>query len=174
MNKNIIVQYLKSMTAIIASSCLLFACSGNSSSSKDNNPKPADAISSETSSPTNASFSATIDGTPVSGDQIDDLQMQNTAFIYPPTDNNPQGVLFFLYTTKKGDDFSYLRFSVPDIEGEYHATNGTYDQTHTSVILDFNLKSSNNFARYDEDSVTVIINKITSSRILGTFSGGSD
>ena len=148
------MKYLKLLAPIIASSCLLLAFSSNSSSSKSD-----------------ASFSATIDGTPVSGNEIDELQTQNTAFIYPPQNNKPQTVLFFLYSTKKGNDYYSFRFSLPDKEGVYHATRGTYNKSYTSVRLDFNLKSADNYARYNEDSMTLTIDKITSSRISGTFSG---
>jgi hypothetical protein len=163
------MKYLKLLAAIITSSCLLLACSGNSSSSKSNDPTPGNAATSGSSS--DASFSATIDGTPVSGNEIDEMQTTNTAFIYPPQNNKPQTVLFLLYSTKKGDDYYSFRFSLPDKEGVYHATKGTYNESHSSVRLDFNLKSADNYARYNEDSVTVTIDKITSSRISGTFSG---
>jgi hypothetical protein len=163
------MKYLKLLAAIITSSCLLLACSGNSSSSKSNDPTPGNAATSGSSG--DASFSATIDGTPVSGNEIDEMQTTNTAFIYPPQNNKPQTVLFFLYSTKKGDDYYSFRFSLPDKEGVYHATKGTYNESHSSVRLDFNLKSADNYARYDEDSVTVTIDKITSSQISGTFSG---
>jgi hypothetical protein len=163
------MKYLKLLAAIITSSCLLLACSGNSSSSKSNDPTPGNAATSGSSS--DASFSATIDGTPVSGNEIDEMQTTNTAFIYPPQNNKPQTVLFLLYSTKKGDDYYSFRFSLPDKEGVYHATKGTYNESHSSVRLDFNLKSADNYARYNEDSVTVTIDKITSSRISGTVSG---
>jgi hypothetical protein len=163
------MKYLKLLAAIITSSCLLLACSGNSSSSKSNDPTPGNAATSGSSS--DASFSATIDGTPVSGNEIDEMQTTNTAFIYPPQNNKPQTVLFLLYSTKKGDDYYSFRFSLPDKEGVYHATKGTYNESHSSVRLDFNLKSADNYARYNEDSVTVTIDKITSSRISGTFCG---
>ena len=165
------MKYLKLFSPFLFSACLLLACSGNSSSSKSNDPTPGNAAISGSSGSGDASFSATIDGTPVSGSEIDEMQTQNTAFIYPPQNNKPQTVLFLLYSTKKGDDYYSFRFSLPDKEGVYHATKGTYEESHSSVRLDFNLKSADNYARYNEDSVTVTIDKITSSRISGTFSG---
>jgi hypothetical protein len=162
------MQKLKLIAIISAFSYLLYSCSGNNSPSTN---KEAGDNSSTNSTSSDASFSVTIDGVPVSGGTIDDMQLQNTAFIYPPHDNVPQTVLFDLLSNKKGDDFYVMRFSLPNKEGEYHATSDNYSQYHTSVTLDLNLRSSNNFARYNQDSFTVTINKMTSSRISGTFSG---
>ena len=165
------MQHLKIISAIVVSSCLLLACSGNNSSSTGK-VNVADTVAvSGTTSHGDASFSATVDGTTISGKEIDEMQIQNTAFIYPPQNNKPQTVLFLLYSTKKGDDYYSFRFSLPDKEGVYHAARGTYNESHSSVRLDYNLKSTKYYPRYDEDSVTVTIDKITSSRISGTFSG---
>jgi len=164
------MQFIKFISALLVSANFLLGCSG-SSGNGGNKDISSSVNESATSSSGNANFSCTIDGTPVSGGTIDDMQLQNAAFIYPPKDNGPQTVLFDLLSNKKGDDFYSYRFSLPDKEGEYHATHGSYDQTHTSVTLDFNLRSSNNFARYNEDSIKVTIDKLTSSRISGTFSG---
>ncbi len=61
------------------------------------------------------------------------MQLQNEAFIYPPQNNGPQTVLFDLLSTKKGEDFYSFRFSLPDKEGEYHASSDNYNQSHTSI-----------------------------------------
>ncbi len=165
------MQHLKIISAIVVSSCLLLACSGNNSSSTGKGAATNNATSSGTTSPDDASFSATIDGTPVSGNQIDDLQMENTAFNYPATNESPERVLFFLYTNKNGDDFYYFRFSFPDKEGVYKFTHETDEDCHCYLMLDYDLKSRKYYPRYNEDSVTVTIDKLTSSRIAGTFSG---
>ncbi|HEY2721917.1 MAG TPA: hypothetical protein VGI82_09330 [Chitinophagaceae bacterium] len=160
---------LISIPFILAS--FLSGCSGNSASKDNKDASSGSGNELAATSPGDASFSVSIDGTPVAGSGTGELQLQNAAFIYPPKNNGPQTVLFDLLSAKKGDDFYSIRFSLPDKEGEYHATQGTYNQSYTSVTLDFNLRSSNNFSRYDEDSITVVANKITSSRISGTFSG---
>ena len=165
------MQYIKLLSAVIISSFFLAACSGNSTASSDKDSIATKQASSGTSSPANASFSANIDGTPVSGNQIDDLQMQNTAFIYPATNESPERVLFFLYTNKNGDDFYYFRFSFPAKEGVYKFTHETDEDCHCYLMLDYDLKSRKYYPRYNEDSVTVTIDKLTSSRIAGTFSG---
>jgi hypothetical protein len=107
----------------------------------------------------------------VSGNVIGDLQLTNTAFVYPASDESPQRLLFFLNSNKKGEDFYSFRFSMPDKEGTYNFTHETDEDCHCYIRLDNYLRSADNFSRYDEDSVTVIINKITSTRVSGTFSG---
>jgi len=161
------MKYLKLFSLLLFSSCLLLACSGNkpSPTSKDSGAEPG------TTSPGDASFSVTIDGIPVSGSAIDEMQLTNTAFIYPAAENSPKRLLFFLNSDKKGDDFYSFRFSLPDKEGVYKFTHETDEDCHCYVRLDNNLRSADNFSRYDEDSVTVTIDKITSTRISGTFSG---
>lgn len=167
------MQYTKLLSVVIVSANFLLGCSGNDANSANTANKDNSSASGNesTSSPANTSFSVSIDGTPVSGNEANDLQLQNAAFIYPPKNNGPQTVLFDLLSNKKGDDFYSFRFSLPDKEGTYHATQGNYQESYSSVTLDFNLKTANNYARYNEDSVTVTIDKLTSSRISGTFSG---
>lgn len=165
------MQHKKFLSPVIVGVWVSFlVCLGCGSTTTGKEATPGSSATSEVSSG-DASFSVSIDGTPVSGGTIDDLQLQNTAFIYPPQNNGPQTVLFYLFSTKKGDDFYSFRFSLPDKEGEYHPAYNGYSETHASVVLDFNLRSADNFARYNEDSVTVIVDKITSTRISGTFSG---
>jgi hypothetical protein len=161
------MKIVKLLSAIIASLYLLCACSGNSSSPAST----AGSSSAPAPSSGNASFTATIDGTPVSGNAIDELQLQNTAFIYPGADNNSKRLLFYLFTNKKGDDFYYFRFSLPDKEGVYQFTYETDEDCNCFLMLDYDLRSADNFPRYNEDSVTVTINKITSTGISGTFAG---
>jgi hypothetical protein len=151
-------------------SILLYACSSSSSPASKTAVIPGSEQSSS-SSAGDASFSATIDGTPVSGNEIDEMQLTNTAFKYPASNESPQRLLFFLNSDKKGNDFYSFRFSLPDKEGVYKFTHETDKDCHCYVRLDNNLKSADNFSRYDEDSVTVAIDKITSTRISGTFSG---
>ena len=165
-----IMKYAKLLSAILVASYLLVACSGRSSASASREAASDDPTT-PGSSPGDASFSVIIDGTTVSGNVIDEMQLTNTAFIYPASENSPKRLLFFLNSNKKGDDFYSFRFSFPDKEGVYKFTKQTDGDCHCSLLLDNNLKSSDNFSRYDADSVTVTIDKITSTKVSGTFSG---
>ena len=165
------MKYTKLLSTVIVGSCILVACSGRSSASANRVAASEDSTTPGSSSSGDASFSVIIDGTTVSGNVIDEMQLTNTAFIYPASENNPKRLLFFLNSNKKGDDFYSFRFSFPDKEGVYKFTKETDGDCHCYLLLDNNLKSSDNFSRYDEDSVTVTIDKITSTKVSGTFSG---
>lgn len=157
---------------MIASSVLLFACNGkNGNANTGNNTISKTAATSYGSSSGNASFTVNIDGAEISGNTIDGLQLTNTAFIYPGKDENSKSLLFFLNSNKQGEDFYSLRFSFPDKEGEYKFNHKSNETCNCHLMLDYYLKSKEYYPRYNEDSVTVSIDKISSTRISGTLSG---
>jgi hypothetical protein len=148
-------------------SLLLFACNGkdnkvNANKESDN----SNASTSNTSSKGDASFSANLDGVNISGGKIDDMQLQNTAFIYPTADNSGKRLLFFLYSDKKGNDAYSFRFSVPDKTGSF--TKNLHDSQPFDISIDF---LGGDLSRYSAESVTVNITSVTTSRVAGTFSG---
>jgi hypothetical protein len=152
-------------------SSLFISCQGKKGTGGSGNEAVADVSGNQVSSGGgDAGFSVTIDGVHVSGKGTGELQLVNAAFIYPKTDSRPETILFDLYSTKAGDDFYSLRFSFPDKEGTYQIEQGNKNCA-CYIILDFNLRSSDNFARYDGQAVTVDLQKISSTRITGTFSG---
>jgi hypothetical protein len=164
------MQYFKLLTVIVGLSYLLSSC-GSSTNANAGKGSASTASSNTNASVGDASFSAIIDGTAISGKEIDEMQLTNTAFIYPASENSPKRLLFFLNSDKKGEDFYSFRFSLPDKEGVYKFNKNNNENCHCYIRLDNNLRSSDNFSRYDEDSVMVAIDKITSSGISGTFSG---
>ena len=105
------MKQIKLLSLFIASISFLPGCPGGNASAGNKDTAPANENAATTSSDentataVNASFSVSIDGTPVSGNETNDLQIQNEAFIYPPKNNGPQTVLFDLLSNKKGDDF---------------------------------------------------------------------
>jgi hypothetical protein len=163
---------LNSSFLLIALSLLLFiSCktkTGDSAAQSSGNNEIATA---GTEASGNASWSATIDGQEVSGKGIDELQLQNTAFIYPAQGNNDKYILFDLYSVKKGDDFYGFRFYSPDKEGQFAVQDAKKNGYRCSVRLDFNLRSTDNFAIYSGESVTLNIQSITATSMSGTFSG---
>ena len=156
---------------LLAASLLFFSCNAKNSNANSEKNSSAEVSASGATSAGDASFSVIIDGKEISGNVIDEMQLQNTAFIYPETSESPKRLLFFLYSNKQGTDFYSFRFSFPDKEGTYKFTRESDEDCHCYIRLDNNLKSADNFSRYDEDSVTVVIDKITSTRISGTFAG---
>jgi len=165
------MKYIKIFAVVILPSFILAACSGNSApkTGKDNATKNASTQTS--SSPAGGSFSATIDGKAISGGKVDDLQLTNTAFLYPDGNDKNKILLFDLASDKNGEDFYSFRFYVYNKEGEQTITSNIGSERKSFVRLDFHLKSEDNFAIYNGDSLIVTINKITSSSVSGTFSG---
>ena len=164
------MNYKKSFSIIIISSCLLFACTGNNSSGKNNTSDSLGASgntsSTSTEKPAKGNFSANIDGEAISGGVIDDMQLENTAFIYPTADSSGKRLLFFLHSDKKGDMAYSFRFSIPDKTGSF--TKKDRDDQPFDITLDF-LGGDN--SRYGAEDATVNISSVTASAITGTFSG---
>lgn len=165
------MKYIKIFAAIFFLSIILAACSGNSAAKagKDNNQENTSAETS--SSAGSGSFSATIDGKAIAGGKVDDMQLTNTAFLYPDGNDKNKILLFDLASDKNGEDYYSLRFYVYNKEGEQTITSNGGSERKTFVRLDFYLQSADNFAIYNGDSLIVTINKITSSSVSGTFSG---
>ena len=164
------MKYLKLFFAILLPSHLLCSCGSNTNANagKEN----ASTSSSNTNaSPADASFSATIDGKSIAGGKVDELQLTNTVFLYPDGEDKNKILLFDLASDKNGEDFYSLRFYVINKEGAQTITSNGGSERKYYVRLDFNLRSADNFAIYNGDSLIVTINKITSSRVTGTFSG---
>jgi hypothetical protein len=152
---------------LAVASLLLFACNGKDSKTKANKESDnTNASTSDAASKGDASFSANLDGVNISGGKIDDMQLQNTAFIYPTADNSGKRLLFFLYSDKKGNDAYSFRFSVPDKTGSF--TKNLHDDQPFDITLDF---LGGDLSRYTAGSVTVNITSVTASRIAGSFSG---
>jgi hypothetical protein len=155
-----------SIIALALAGLMMASCGGHNAGAANDT-----AGSNTSSSIGNASFSYKIDGKAVSGNEIDAMQLSNTAFIYPPAGTTPQRVLFDLTSTKEGEDYYVFRLWIPDKEGVYQITKANHEQTHGYVQLAFWLKSANNYSDYNEDSLTINIDKISPTRISGTFSG---
>jgi hypothetical protein len=168
----IIMNHLKrNIFLTVISFSLFVACKNNTGNSAANADGVPDKGTSGAAASGDASFSVTIDGQAVAGKGTDQLQLRNTAFIYPSQGNNDKYILFDLQTDKNGDDDYGFRFYSPDKEGQFTVENAKKNGYRCSVRLDFNLRSKDNFAIYSGDSVTVNINTITSTRISGTFAG---
>src|ERR1017187_1329852 len=164
------MKYFKFITANFLPSIILTVCSQNSAA-KAGKDDPRDNKTDQTpSSAGNGSFSATIDGKAIAGGKVDDLQLTNTVFLYPDGNDKNKILLFDLASDKNREDYYSLRFYVYNAEGEQTITPNNGSERKTFVRPDFYLRSADNFAIYNGDSRIVTINKITSSRVSGTFS----
>ncbi len=161
------MKHIKTFIAIcMTGSFLFFSCNGNSNANINKQSADDKASTSNTSSNGDASFSANLDGVKISGGKIDDMQLQNTAFIYPTADNNGKKLLFYLYSDKTGNDSYSFMFAIPDKTGSF--TKNLHDEQPFDITLDF---LGGDLSRYLAEAVTVNITSVTATRITGTFSG---
>lgn len=151
-------QRWAALTVTVSSVLLMASCSG----------KPQAAIGSgDTSSAAalgSATFSALIDGEPVSGGAIDDLQQQNAAYSVPGSDGQSAYLLFYLFDAKVPNDphFSHsFRLYLPKQVG-------TASNAHLTVNI---ILDPDHSARYSNSSPSITITSLTDTRVSGTFSG---
>jgi hypothetical protein len=147
----------KSFLAVCLLGLSVSSCSNHAASNTSGEPAPA------SDSLGTATFSAVIDGTPVSGGAIDGLQQNNAAYAIPNPKGGEPKLLFWLFDTKHPDDqdFKYsMRIYLPEKIG---TTNTAY--VTANIVL-----SKDHFARYSTAKGTVTIAGITAKRVSGTFS----
>ncbi len=111
-----------------------------------------------------ATFSAVIDGTPVSGGAIDGLQQNNVAHLVPKDDGSASTLRLWLFDTKTPDDQNFkhsLRIDVP-------AKVGTNEKTHLSTHI---ILSQDHSGSYYSDNASVTILTLNATHVTGTFSG---
>jgi hypothetical protein len=111
-----------------------------------------------------ATFSAVIDGTPVSGGAIDGLQQNNVAHLVPKENGAAPTLRLWLFDTKTPDDQDFkhsLRIEVP---GKV----GANEKTHLSAHI---ILSQDHSGSYYSDNASVTILTLTATRVTGTFSG---
>lgn len=159
------MKKIKNFSAIIILLALLFSCNGNKPSNS-NSTTTTDASAPATSAAGKSSFSANIDGEAISGGKIDDLQLENTAFIYPTADSSGKKLLFFLHSDKKGDMAYSFRFSIPDKTGSF--TKKDRDDQPFDISLHF---LGGDLSGYGAEDVTVNIISVNDKNVTGTFSG---
>lgn len=174
--KNTYMKHLKLSAAIIFSACLVFlyACNNSSGSQKNNNnqnSKNGDAPAG------NAGFSVDLDGAPITGNGVDEMQLRNTAFL--DADNT---VEFTLVSTKNSSDQNpdySVKIMCPAKTGNYtHVGNIEFDKATMPAIYLDHLKGD--YMSYKvcgvgadnsvTDTATVIITSLSNTRITGAFS----
>ena len=165
------MQY-RMMLAIVSLSLSAMACSGKRESSS--NPPISSTDASAPASASNAHWSAMIDGMPVTGNGVDEMQQQNAAYNLPLDGSRPRHLTFYLFSTKNGADQSAnysMRYWLPPAPGS-HAKHGSTDHSCDSAIrVNVNIAPGGVLGIYDADTATVTIASVTVTRVSGTFSG---
>jgi hypothetical protein len=160
-------QYAKTSCTLMLLFFSLLSCSGNESGGK--NTAAAKDSSQKNIPAAGTGFSCFVDGVAVSGNAIDEMQLQNTAFIYPG-DGDGKRLLFMLVSSdhflnaKKG---YFFKMRCPDLEGTYVRAGMDDRKTKCHITLSI---GGGDLPDFLDDSVIFTINSITSTRLTGTFS----
>ena len=156
------------------------SCTGKKSGEADASAAAEDATRANAGSPSAAStlgdagWSATIDGAPVAGTGVDELQQNNAAYILPVSGAGAKHLIFHLFSTKNGADESAnfgLRFSLPPTAGTYTKKGYTEHGCDCDLTLNENIAKGGELARYSADSVVITVTGMTATRLTGTFAG---
>ncbi|MEO7049450.1 MAG: hypothetical protein ABI091_29365 [Ferruginibacter sp.] len=161
------MKHVKLMVIIIPIAFLI-SCSGNNGSSavkSSDDDNPSELVSPEAE----AHFSCVVDGQPVSGGAIDQMQFYNTAGIQDI--DKGKELLFYLADTKSSEASSLfihsLRFSIPAKTGSI-----SFGPDEDGWGVEVDIKSDKDHqATYFSDSFTVNVSSLSSARTSGTFSG---
>ncbi len=147
--------------AALLAICLLSSCT------KKSDARSAGQTSTSTSEASDAlgkaSFSAVVDGVTVSGGAIDGLQQANAAHIVPDANGGEPTLRFWLFdkTPDEKDVAHSFRIEVPDKTSANPASH-----MYAHILL-----SNGTRAQYYSKEAEVSITSISSSRVIGTFSG---
>ena len=116
-----------------------------------------------------ATYSYNLNGTKVSGGEVDGTQTNNTAWV--SQGNKEKKLQFFLsdgYSENAGTFAHSLRFALPAKTGGLALRS---DDDNGNVQLFVGAGNDGQYTMYSNDVFTIIVTSISSSRVAGTFSG---
>jgi hypothetical protein len=154
-------------TLFILVSCT--SCSNNNASAAGNKENAATVNPTSSASTGNAVFSYNLDGAKISGGEVDELMMNNAAFI--TKSDNGDKLSFFLGDAyqKNTETFAHsLRFAIPDKTG---AVTLTPDEDNWSVQLFLGNNKDDKYVLYANENFSATVTNISATRVSGTFSG---
>ena len=167
----------------VTSFFIIVACTscGNNNAAKQNDASnmatSTDASSASSSSTGDANFSCNINGASITGNGVDEMQLRNSAFLYPENT-----VLFDLASTKSGDDQKpdyTIKIKCPAKTGTYiHVGDIEFNQAimpglyvnHLVGNLESYMVCGVGAVKSNTDTAIVTITSISKTRITGTFS----
>ena len=154
------MKKISSWPVILIASCILFACSSNSSTptSKGDTSNASD-NSGSGSSNGDASFSCELDGKVFSESGTNG----NINAAFRAKDNDKKEEIFFILADVN-DPSQKLNFIIPDKTGTTTIQNSPPHFSMEGLVL-------KGFVTYTDGPVTVIVTSLTPSRVTGTFSG---
>ncbi len=163
------MKHLLFVTAIfIIASCTSCDSSNANKINKEEARGSSDA-SATSSSTGDAVFSYNLDGTKVSGGEVDATQTNNIAFITQSGNGNK--LTFFLGDAyqENTETFSHsLRFAIPDKTG---AVTLTPNEDNWNIQLFLGNDKNDKYVLYANETFNITLTNISSTRVSGTFSG---
>jgi hypothetical protein len=116
-----------------------------------------------------ATYSYHLEGSTVSGGKVDEVQVNNAAFV---TGNGGEKKLQFFLSdgySDKSETFAHsLRFAIPDKIGSVDIKDG---DDNWSIQLFLSSGGDGKYTLYGNEAFVVTVNSISATRISGTFSG---
>ncbi|MGI8951769.1 MAG: hypothetical protein ACR2FN_09330 [Chitinophagaceae bacterium] len=167
------MKHLKFFNVIFFLSAILFSCSSNNAANKDSNTASSDnSNASNSSSSGNAVFSYSLDGTKVSGGEVDELQINNVAEIYQSDPSGKELIFLLNDGEQKNTDIvaHSLRFTIPYKTGVVDLTADQQNSWNVELFLPSGQVVGSRLA-YGQESFRITLTNISSTRISGTFSG---
>lgn len=165
--KNKIMKYLLFATSIFLTASFA-ACNSNNANATNNKSEPAAQNAPSSSSTGDAVFSYNLDGTKISGGEVDALMTSNVAGV-TKSNGNSDMLSFFLNDAYKDETVAHsLRFEIPDKTGTVALTAGE-DNGHVELFLGSG--GEGKYVVYGNEAFTVTVTNVSSTRVSGTFSG---
>ena len=140
------------------------SCGNNSASASTGSS------SDNTATGVTATFSYNLDGTKISGGEVDAVMMNNAAFLTGSSDKDKKASFFLNDAYKDNTEtFSHsLRFAIPAKTG---TVTMAADDDNYSVQLFLATGEQGKYILYANENFTATVTSISASRISGTFSG---
>lgn len=146
------------------------SCNSNKADVTNNKSEPAVQNAPSSSSTGDAVFSYNLDGSKVSGGEVDAVMMNNVAAL-SKYEGNPDKLSFFLNDAYKDNAETYphsLRFSIPGKTGTVALTAG---EDNWKVELFLGNDQDTKYVLYGNEDFSINVTNISANHVSGTFSG---
>ena len=156
--------------ALIFLTVFCISCNNNKTDATNNKSEPGEQNTFTSSSPGDAVFSYNLDGTKISGGDVDELQTSNIASVTKSSDNSNELVFFLNDAEKENTDAvsHSLRFTIPGKTGNVALTAG---EDHWNVELFLATGQEGKYVIYGNEAFNITVTNISTSRVSGTFWG---
>ena len=148
---------------------ICISCNNNKTDATNNKSEPAIENAPASSSKSDAVFSYNLNGTKISGGEVDATQTNNTVYITKSSDG--EKFAFFLSDDLNDKTNSYLhslRFTIP---GKIGTTMLNADDENGSIQMFLGNGTDDKYIPYANEAFTVTVTNANAGSVSGTFSG---